>query len=140
MITETIGKHTIKRHDDINELIVQQYNLFNEYALYDSQVGHTLEDVARHFQQIDFFLANKKVEEALQARKNQHQAFYHIFQRNNFPALQWAALLDSIDGEPVTDFSVDNLKRIIDVFSKEGLTQGKVVTDVELAKKKSGHN
>lgn len=140
MITETIGKRTVKRFDDINELIVKNFNLFNHYSLYDAEVGHTLEDVARHFQKLDYFLANKKMEEALQARKSQHQAFFHIFQHNNFPALQWAVMIHSIDEQPIKDLSVENLKKIIDDLSENGLTQGKVVADVELAKKKSAHN
>ena len=140
MITEQIGKHTIKRFDDINDLIVRNHNLFNEYALYDAEVGNTMEAVARHFQKIDYFLANKKPEEALQARKNQNQTFWHIFNHNNFPALQWATMLHSVDEQEVKDLSIENLKKIIEQLSAEGLTQGKVKADVELAKKKSALN
>lgn len=140
MISESIGKHTIQRTDDINELLVYNYNLFNEYALYDAEVGHTMEAVARHFQRLDLFLANKKMEEALQARKNQNQAFFHIFNHNNFPALQWGVLLQSIDGVRITDYSVDAVKKLVLDLSAEGLTQGKILNDVEAAKKKSAHN
>lgn len=140
MITEKIGRFTVKRHDDINELIVRNYNLFNEYALYDSEVGNTIQAVAQHFQRLDYFLANKKMEEALQARKSQHQAFFHIFNHNNFPALQWAVLIHSINDIENKDLSIDNLKRIIGELSAEGLTQKKVFEDVALAKKKSANN
>lgn len=140
MITETIGTKTIKRHDDIGELICENYNLFNEYALIDSEAGHTMDDIAKLFHKVDAFFASGKIEDALQARKNLHQVFYHIYQKNNFPALQWASLLHSIDGEPITDFSADNLKNIIAMLSKEGLTQGKVAYDVEQSKKKFARN
>lgn len=137
MITEKIGKYTIKRHDDIDELIVRNHNAFNEYALYDAEIGNTLAAVSTHFQKLDFFLANKKMDEALQARKNMHQTFFHIFSRNNFPALQWAVLISEIDDKPVTDISVEYLKELLNQLSEEGLTQKKIRADVEAVKKKS---
>jgi len=140
MITEKIGNVEVKRHDDINELVTKNYNLFNEYAVYDAEVGCDLNAVAKHFHKIDYFLANRKVDEALQARKNQHQAFFHIFQKNNFPQLQWACLVQEMDGVPVKDYSIPNLKGIMEKLSEEGLTQAKVLQDVELAKKKSALN
>lgn len=136
MIQEKIGNVTIERYDDIDELIITNYNLFNEYAVMDSEVGSDLSSIEKHFHKLDFFLSQKKIEEAIQARKNQHQNFYHLLFHNNFPALQWAAMLKSIDGEPIPDYSLNSLKLILEGLSKEGLTQGKVKTDVEAAKKK----
>ena len=140
MISEKIGNKTVERLDDIDELLVHNYNLFNTFALYESEDGHGMTHVLQHFQKLDFYLANKKLDEAAQARNSLNRCFNNIFQKNNFPALQWAALIHSVDGQKVHDLGVENLKRIIDELSKEGLTQAKVKADVEAAKKKSGHN
>ncbi len=140
MIKETVGKFSIERYDDIDELIVSNYNLFNEYALVQSEVGSKMEDIYRHFRNLDIFLAQKKLEEAIQERRNQNQAFYHLLEKNNFPALQWCVLVKSVDGKELVDYSVPTLKALIEDLSKEGLTQGKVKADVDLAKKKSGSN
>lgn len=140
MITEKIGGVTVKRHDDITELVVKNFNLFNEYSLYDAEVGSTFVDIARHFAKLDQFIANNKMAEAMQERKNMNQAFYHVFEGNNFPALQWATLVHSIDDVPQTDLSVDSLKKLIERLSTEGLTQKKVAADVDQVKKKFGHN
>lgn len=135
MIEEVIGKHAIKRHDSPGELVVTKYNMFNQYALYDSEVGG-YESIAGHFHRMNGYLKSGKMDDLNQAHKNLNQAFAHVFQGNNFPALQWAALLHSIDGEVITDISLENLKKIMAMLSEEGLTQNKVMADVEAAKKK----
>jgi hypothetical protein len=137
MIKEKIGKITVERYSDIDELIIENYNLFNEYALIDSEIGHDLDSIEKHFSKIDLFISKKDFEKATQARKNQHQNFFHLLQHNNFPALQWASLLKSIDGVDIEDHSIENLKAILERLSKAGLTQGKVKADVDSAKKKS---
>lgn len=139
MIIEKIGSLTVERFDDIEELIVKNFNIFNECALYDSNIG-SLEAFHSHFQKIDYYIAAGKPEDALQARKNLNECYVHIKEGNNFPALQWAASVHKIDDKPVTDYSIDGLKRLIEELSKQGLTQKKVRADVDALKKKSNTN
>lgn len=136
MIIEKIGQVEIQRHDDIGELIVKNYNIFNTLALIDSESGHDMEAVNRLFYKMDAQLASGRKDDCIQTRKNLQHVFYNIFQKNNFPSLQWAALVYTIDGQENKDLSADNLKRIIDRLSDQGLTQNKILKDVEDAKKK----
>lgn len=140
MITERIGSTTVKRLDDITELVCHNYNLFNEYALYDLEIGADLPAIQKHFAKVDAFFASGKLEDAYQARKSLDQCFQNIFAKNNFPALQWASLIHSIDGKLNEDLSLDNLKAIMEQLSKEGLTQAKILADVDFAKKKFALN
>lgn len=140
MITEQIGKHTVKRCDSSYELTIERYNLFNQFALYDSEEGHTPIDLSRHIHGIDRYIKLQKPEDAVQCRNHLVQTFAHIFQHNNFPALQWLTLVNSIDDKPLENYSTDYLKELIVTLSREGLTQGKVLQDVEDSKKKSGPN
>lgn len=140
MITEKIGKHVIERHDSAGDLPILKYNLFNQFALIDSEHGCTPEAIARHFYKIDSLLIQGKIDDARQVRQAVNFAFGHIFSGNNFPALQWMALVHSFDGQPITDQSTEKLQAIIAQLSAEGLTQGKVQHDVEEAKKKFDAN
>lgn len=140
MIKEQIGNHTIERFDSINEWIVKNHNHFNSYSLYNSETGCDLSAINTHFSELDTLLASKKIDAAIQARNNLAQAFYHIKEHNNFPALQWMTSVYSIDGEKLVDLSFENLKSKIDMLSDAGLTQGKIMSDVENIKKKLGLN
>lgn len=139
MIEERIGALTVKRYDDIDELKIRNYNLFNECALYDSNIG-SFEAIPAHFQKIDYYFSIGKIDDAYQARKNVNEVFVHIMQHNNFPALQWAATVHTIDEKEVTDLSIDGMKRLINALSDQGLTQKKVKADVDELKKKFGIN
>lgn len=136
MINEKIGNVAIERFDDIDELVVTNYNLFNQYALLDAEIASDMPGIERHFKNLDFHLARKQFDEAIQCRKNQHQAFYHLFNGTNFPALQWAAMLRSVDGKRLEDYSMDTLKLHLDLLSREGLTMAKIKADILAAKKK----
>jgi hypothetical protein len=140
MITEKIGNVTIERFDGIDEWIVKNHNHFNQYALYNTESGCDIGAVMRHFRELDLLFAHKKTEDAIQARKNLAQVFSHIMSHNNSPALQWMVSVDSINGERLRDLSLENLKKHIEILSDEGLTQGKIEADVEIIKKKLGHN
>ena len=136
MIREIIGTLEVIRYDDIDELVVFNYNLFNEYGLLDAEVGSDLPAIESHFKKLDFFLARKDADQALQVRKNQHQAFYHLFNGTNFPALQWAAMLKSVGGDKIDDYSLASLTSLLRRLSDNGLTMGKVKKDVLDVKKK----
>lgn len=140
MITEKIGKHVIERHDSAGDLPILKYNLFNQFAILESEHGSTPEAIARHFYKIDSLLISGKIDDARQVRQAVNYAFSHILSGNNFPALQWMALVHSVDGNPVTDQSTEKLQAIIATLSGEGLTQRKVLHDVEEAKKKFDAN
>ena len=140
MITETIGKYLVKRCDSAYELTIERYNLFNQFALYDSEVGHTLEDVAKHMHGINRFIKMEKPEDAVQCSNHLKQVFFHIFNHDNFPALQWMTLVHTIDDKPLENYSTDYLKEWCKLLSNEGLTQGKAMKDIDDSKKKSGLN
>lgn len=139
MIQEKIGNMDVVRYSDIDDLVITNYNLFNEYSLLEAEIGG-MDAVDKHFRNLDVFLTQKKFDQAVQERKNLHQTFFHLLQRNNFPALQWAVMVKSVDGVDLKDYSLDAMKRLIEQLSANGLTQGKVKQDVEDAKKKSALN
>lgn len=132
-----IGNSKVVMYNDIDELPIKNYILFNEYGLMENDIGSDLAGVEMHFQNLDKFLAHNKLPEAIQERKNMHQNFWNIFQGTSFPSLQFSCFIYSINGVRVFDYSQENLNKIIDQLSDQGLLKGFVDKVVDLVKKKS---
>lgn len=137
MRTINIPGCEIKLYEDIDEMPVMVYNLFNEYSLKDHNIGSDIEAINRHFERLDFFLARKKTGDAIQERKNMQQTYWNIFNGINFPSLQFACLVHSINGKKVDDYSETGLLELLNSLSKKGLTQKMVRENIEESKKKS---
>ncbi len=133
-----IGGKAVRLYDNIDELPIKNYNLMNEYALLDYEIGSTMMDIDKKFKRLDTFLVNKKIPEAIQERKNLHQTFFHAFNGTNFPALQFGCFIFSIDGKKVDDYSQENITKMLNGLG--ALTQGMVKSFTTDIKKKSVKN
>jgi len=131
---------TVELYDNIEDLPIRNYNLLNEYALLDYEIGSTLQDIDKRFQRMDTFLVNSKLPEAIQERKNLHQTFWNAMNGTNFPALQFGCMISSVNGKPVTDYTKEGIERLINELSDKGLKQGIVKEATSEVKKKSGSN
>lgn len=132
-----IGNSKVVMYNDIDELPIKNYNMFNEYGLLENHIGSDLSGTEMHFQNLDKLLAHNKVKEAIQERKNLHQNFWNIFQHTSFPSLQFACFIYSINGVRIFDYSQENLKKIIEDLSDKGLLKGFIDKIVDGLKKKS---
>lgn len=144
MIEIKVGKGLKKTkllmYESIDELPINLYNRVNEYALLDYEIGHNISHVNNHFKKLDQFLTSKKIDEAIQERTNLHQNLWNMINKINFPSLQFACFIHSVNGKQVTDYSQEGLTRLLDKLSKKGLTQGMVKGTTEDLKKKSTQN
>ena len=131
-------RHRIKLYDNIDELPIKNYNLVNQYALIDYEIGHTLEDVNKHFGKMDTFMSSQKWDEAVQARKNLHQTFWNMINGTNFPALQFGCFIQSIDGKVIEDYSKEGIEGLYNKL--DGLDMGTVKSTLAELKKKSKRN
>ena len=78
--------------------------------------------------------ANGRSDYPNQVREPEMNTYHNILSENNVRGLAFACLVRKIDGEPMEDFSVDNLKTILEKFSSWGLEIGHVknkTTDVK---------
>jgi hypothetical protein len=127
----------VKLFDDVDEAPQNNYNDINVYALQDFEIGNSMADVDKHFNQLFAFLGHGKTKEALQKAKNMYQTFYYMLERIDFNALQFGCFIHSIDGVEVTDYSVSNIQKMISYLSERGLTHGMIIQQVEALKKNS---
>lgn len=127
----------VKLYEEIDELPMQNFNDMNHYAMQDHEIGNTMADVDKHFSQLFAFIVNKKHDEAFQKGKNLYQTFYSMLEKIDYQALQFGVFIHSIDGAPVTDYSVENIKAMIRQLSDHGLTRGMVASIIAEIKKNS---
>lgn len=120
--------------ESIKELTIDRYSDFQKYLLQDSGIGSTIEDVYRHSEKIDVFIASGKIAEAATERSNQHFNFYLMLNKINITHLTFATLVDSIDDVKIDDYSETALIKVCDQLGKVGLKREEledVLTDIK---------
>lgn len=133
-------KTTVKLYQDIDETPIELYNLFNEYALRDAEVGNTMEDIDRRYNTLATLIGSNQPDKAIQELANLYQTHWSMFNKLNYKGLQFACLVHSIDDVEVKDFSEDNLNEVMAKLSRKGLTMAIVKEVILDSKKNSKHN
>ena len=136
MITETIGSHKIQLYNSIDELTAERFSCYNKMMLIDSGIGATMEDIDGHITKALRFIEADKSSEAAQELINMRTSFYFITENISPKYMSYAALIYSIDGKPITDFSEDNLKKILDQLNAWGTQKSILDKALEAVKKK----
>lgn len=126
---------TIK--ESIKELTADRYKDFQKYLIQSAGFGSTMEDVDRHFRNLDVFMANGKMDSANQERENMRMNMFLMLNRINIDHAAFACLIDSIDGDPVRDYSENNMLDVVNKLGAAGLKQTDVEDIISDVKKKS---
>jgi len=127
-MTELILRKGVKRtrvllHNDIDQLPIEQFNKVNKHWILHDDLGSSFEDIDKtHLSRLYLSLDNK--DKMKKEVDNLRILIHNIVNDINPHNLSFAALIHSINGEEVTDYSDENLKRIIERLSKCGLTVG----------------
>lgn len=130
-----IGKNKISFYQSIKELPVSLYNQMQSFLLQDAGIGSTMQDIEKHFNNLDAFLMAGKLEEAKTERLNLQLAFYSNIEKINYKSLAFSCLIHSINGIELKDRSEEGLKVLVDELSKSGLVIGFIEETIENIKK-----
>ncbi len=128
------GKFKIS--DSIKELPIDRFTEFQKYILQDSGIGSTIEDVYRHSERLDAFLSSAKISEAVAERVNQHYNFFFMLNKVNITHFSFAVFVDSINDQPIEDYSEGGLKIVCEKLAKVKLRRGELEDILEDVKKK----
>tara|TARA_R110001632_G_scaffold68173_1_gene159945 strand:+ start:674 stop:1195 length:522 start_codon:yes stop_codon:yes gene_type:complete len=129
-----LGKHKIEFYESIDSMPFCRFNSFNKFVMLDAELGSDVMAFDQKVGKIFQFLGKEMVKDALNEMYNLRNTYHNILSENNVRGLAFACLVRKIDGELMEDFSVDNLKLILDKFSGWGLEIGHVknkTTDVK---------
>lgn len=140
MLELTKGDHKIRLYASAEELPIKRYSKFQKYALIESGIGADIAAIGKHFGKLFEFLTFKMQEESLSEAKNLYYTFFSMLEELNVPGLAFACLVHSIDGEPLTDLTEENLLRVVETLSGFGISQKDVAEGNERLKKKSMTN
>lgn len=127
-MTELILRKGVKRtkvllHDDIDQLPVEQFNKVNKMWILHDDLGSSFEDIDKiHFSRL--YLSMDSKEKMKKEIDNLRILVHNIINGLNPLNLSFAALIHSINGEEIHDYSDENLNRIIERLSRLGLTAG----------------
>lgn len=112
MREEKIGKHRIVFHDDIEQMTIAQYNKVNKYWMLSDSLGSDFADIDRmHLARLSIVAGDK--EKTLKEVNNLRILVHNIINEISPEQLAYVALIYSIDGKELTDYSEDNLKRLL---------------------------
>ena len=129
-----IGKHKLKVFDSIEDLPIVRHHKFSKLMLIDAHIGSDITDFDSHAERIIRFIKANKPEMAEKELLNMRQNIFMVQSETSPKHLAFAALIQSVDGEEVTDLSDDSLKAVLAKISD--VTVGEIDKLIEECKKK----
>ena len=116
-----IKQHSIEIYDDIDQLPIERFNKANKYWMLDDNIGSSFTDIDKtHISRMILVADNK--EKLLKEIENLRILIYNVISEVNPSHMAFACLVDSIDGEVVTDYSEEGLRRLLKRLSDLGFS------------------
>lgn len=129
--TELNEQNYFITYNKADELPLKRYAKMQKYLLYKTGVGSDIESVGEHFQKLHGFINHQMMEDIEKEAENLHYNFFSILQEVSYIDLAFVNMIYSINGELLTDISEENLLRIIDWLSNNGMTHEMVSQQIQ---------
>lgn len=123
MTTITIGEHTLTLYSSIKELPIALSKQMGAYLLQDSGIGSTIGDVDDHLARLITLVNKDRKEDILEELKNLRFNLFSMLSKIDYRSLAFGCLIESVDGQKVTDRSTEALSALID---RIGITDGQL--------------
>jgi hypothetical protein len=122
------------------EMPASLYQKAKQYEIVAAELGQNETEQDAMLSRAEMFGAAGKVDEFREQLYNYRLA--RVMAKDGYQAgqLDWACHVHSVNGEPVTDYSEDNLFKLIEKWSTLGLTQQMIVDHLDNVKKNSSQN
>jgi len=106
-----IGKHTLILQDDIEQMSIAQFNKVNKYWMLSDSLGSDFADIDKlHLARLLLVAGDK--DKTIKEVNNLRILVHNIIEEISPEQLAFIALIHSIDGKILDDYSEDNLKRL----------------------------
>lgn len=141
MTTLTLPTCTLTIHDSPRTLPESRRTEHDYYALLESGVGSSLDDIDRHFETMVGLIGSDEPDAQLTAINNCRLLFNKILERDYSPySLAFSCLIDSVNGEPWADYSPEGLARLDKHLSALKLASADIYEAWQASKKNSTPN
>lgn len=117
-----IGSIKLSLFDSIEDLNFERFSKFNKYMMLDAELGSSLQDFDRLVVRVDEFIRKEMFEDARKELMNMRITYNNILEEKAPKGLAFAIMIKSINGKSLVDTSKDNLVKVLQRLSKEGLT------------------
>ena len=112
MREEKIGKHKVVFHDDIEQMSINQFNKVNKYWMLSDSLGSDFADIDKiHLSRLMLVAGDK--DKTVKEINNLRILVNNIINEVSPEQLAFVALIHSVDGKVIEDYSEDNLKRLM---------------------------
>ncbi len=135
-----LGKHNVEFYDSIDSLPFDRFNSFNKFVMLDAELGSDVIAFDQKISKMFQFLGKEMINEATGELYNLRNTYHNIMNGNNVRGLAFACLIRKIDGEKIEDYSIENMKSILEKLSGWGLEIGKVKETTDVLKKNLKRN
>jgi len=122
-------------YDSREDLPVVRDMAYQRFIAIDANIGSSINDILAHISQLTRLLEKEDNKAAIVQLQNYGQALVFIITKTSPENLAFAALIHSINGKRVTDYSDENMKEILKDLSGHGLTVGIVKNFLTYVKK-----
>lgn len=120
----------------VDEMPIDNYINFTRLSMLQADIGSDIEAINRHFGLIVRMVRDKDEEGLKAALANYQNALFFVASNTSPEMLSFVALIKSIDGKQVEDYSDESAKQIVEKLSKEGLIVKVLRSTIETIKKK----
>ena len=129
-----IGKHRVEIHDDISQLPVRRYHVFNRMLLVDAGIGGDITDFDRHIERVMAYNRKDQRENLLLELKNLRQSVFLILNGISPKMMAFACLVKKLDGIERDDLTDEGLRKLLDELGDVPI--GDMTASFEAVKKK----
>jgi len=119
----------IRLYASVKELPIEVSKQFHAYILQDIGIGNDIESIDSHYSRLAVFIESDRKAEAIEEIKNLRFNLFSMLEKWDFRAMSFACLIQSVNGQPVTDTTLEGLDELIKRLSAAGLT-GEMVSDL----------
>lgn len=120
MKTVHFGPVVLKIYDSIKELPPHRESLMQYYMLSEFGIGHDFQSIGSHLTGLRMAIHEGNQVVINQEMENLILNYYTMAMQYNPEHIAWMCLIHSIDDEPLTDMSEDNLKAKAQWLSETG--------------------
>lgn len=106
----------------------------------DAELGSDVMAFDKKIGRIFQYIGKGMIDDIQSEMYNLRNTYHNVMTENNVRGLAFACLIRKIDGEPLVDFTSDNLKVVLNQLSEWGLEIGTVSNKTENVKKNSKPN
>jgi hypothetical protein len=131
-----LGKHKIEFYDSIDLMPFDRFNSFNKFIMLDAELGSDVIAFDQKISKIFEFLGKEMSKNATNELYNLRVVYHNIMEMNNNKGLAFACLIRSIDGEPLKNYSIENLRAVLEKLNSWGLKMLDVSEHSDNVKKK----